>query len=134
MRQEHETAASFNELQKNTQTMRALKNGAPTNATNQESERTQASHNANISDRALKQALKPKSSAQTKKGCLNPTKKAFSERQITAFRDNTQANAKKCLQTNQANNSNLREKPSNKAFKQNLVTHQSNQKGGNNEA
>ncbi len=114
--------------------MRALKNGAPTNATNQESERTQASHNANISDRALKQAQTTKTRIKAKNNALQPTKKAFSERQITAFRDNTQANAKKCLQTNQANNSNLREKPSNKAFKQSLITHQSNQKGGNNEA
>ncbi|WQW79195.1 hypothetical protein KVM30_06535 [Helicobacter pylori] len=80
MRQEHETATNFNELKAITQAIQALKNGTPKNATNQESERTQA-----------------------KKGRLNPTKKAFSERQMTAFRDNSQASEEKRLKTEQGN-------------------------------
>ncbi|OOC20220.1 hypothetical protein BZK18_08040 [Helicobacter pylori] len=134
MRQKHETAISFNELEAITQTIQALKKGAPTNATNQESERTQASENANISDLTQETGLKPKAMPQAKKGALNPTKKAFSERQKTTIRDNEQASAKKRLQTNQGNNSNLRAKQSNKAFKTGLTTHQSNKKGGKNEA
>lgn len=129
MRQKNETAASFNELQKIMQMMRALKNGAPTNATNQESERTQASENANISDRVLKQALKPKSSAQTKKGRLKPTKRAFSERQITAFRDNSTASDEKRLKTQpsdkQGDTANAFK--SDEAFKQGLLTQQRGQ-------
>ncbi|WP_078252512.1 hypothetical protein [Helicobacter pylori] len=71
MRQEHETVKSFNELKAITQAI-MLKKGAQKNATHQESERTQASHNANAftteqtnnsslktepSDEALKQGL-----------------------------------------------------------------------------
>ncbi|MFB1341616.1 hypothetical protein [Helicobacter pylori] len=78
MRQEHETTARFNQLKAITQAMRALKNGALKNATNQESERTQASANA-------------KATTSAKKWRLNPTKKAFSERTNTAFTDNSQA-------------------------------------------
>ncbi|WP_143427342.1 hypothetical protein [Helicobacter pylori] len=55
-----------------------------------------------------------------KKGRLNPTKRAFSERQITAFRDNSQASANASLKTEQANNSNLREEPSSEVFKPGL--------------
>ncbi|WP_120890593.1 hypothetical protein [Helicobacter pylori] len=151
MRQEYETAASFNELKAITQAI-MLKKGTPKNATNQESDRTQEIHNANAkanaqertqasaqtsenanaSDLTQKTTLKPKSSAQTKKQRLNPTKKAFSERQKTAFRDHSQASAKKRLQTNQGNNSSLREKPSDEALKPGLATHQ--EKGGNNES
>ncbi|MGN8468674.1 hypothetical protein ACR9MN_06510 [Helicobacter pylori] len=139
MRQEHETAKSFNELKAITQAI-MLKNGLQANATHQATERTQeannanakahtqeptqasaqTSENANISDLTQRTGLKPKTSAQTKKRRLNPTKKAFSERQITAFRDNSQANA------------NLRAKPSERVFKLGLATHQ--EKGGNDEA
>ncbi|ERA56935.1 hypothetical protein HMPREF1398_01151 [Helicobacter pylori GAM117Ai] len=163
MRQINETAASFKELQAITQAI-MLKKSAPTNATNQESERTQASanakahtpertqqtraqtsENANASDLTQETGLNPKSSNQAKKGRLNPTKKAFSERQITAFRDNSQAGANSrrktktshnanAFKTEQANSSNLRAEPSNKAFKPGLATHQSNQKGGSDEA
>ncbi|GAA6817903.1 hypothetical protein VN1172_06380 [Helicobacter pylori] len=146
MRQEHETAKSFNELKAITQSI-MLKKGALTNATHQESdrtqeannanakahtqERTQTSENANISDLTQKTTLKPKSSAHAKKGALNPTKKAFSERQITAFRDNSQASANlsrgtkashnaNAFKTEQANNSSLRSDPSAKALKQGL--------------
>nr|WRE09304.1 hypothetical protein KVE57_01320 [Helicobacter pylori] len=163
MRQEHETAKSFNELKAITQAI-MLKKGAPKNATNQESkptqeaknsnakahtqERTQASaqasENANISDLTQKTTLKPKSSAQAKKGALKPTKKAFSERQITAFRDHSQARANTSLttkashnanafKTEQGLNSNLRANPSAKALKPGLTNNQENQKGGSDE-
>ncbi|MDO7813919.1 hypothetical protein [Helicobacter pylori] len=123
MRQEHETATSFNQLKELTQAIQALKKPTPKkNATNQ------ASENANISDLMQATGSKPKSSAQAKKGVLNPTKKAFSERQITAFRDNSQASELKRLQTNQANNSSLRAKPSGEAFKQGLKNKQRGQK------
>ncbi|WQW15293.1 hypothetical protein KVM05_01190 [Helicobacter pylori] len=137
MRHEHETATSFNQLKAITQAI-MLKNCALKNATNQENERTQASaqtsENANASDLTQKTGLRPKTTAHAKKGALNPTKKAFSERQITAFRDHSQASAKKRLQTNQGNNSSLREKPSDEALKQGLKNTQENQKEGKNEA
>ncbi|RDY78652.1 hypothetical protein KVL02_00970 [Helicobacter pylori] len=130
MRHEHETATSFNQLQEITQAI-MLKKGAPKIATHQESERTQ------------KTGLKPKDSVKAKKGRLNPTKKAFSERQITAFRDNPQARANLSRKTKashnanafkaeQANNSNLRAKPSDEALNPGLATHQ--EKGSNDEA
>ncbi|MUU66586.1 hypothetical protein [Helicobacter pylori] len=151
MRQKHETAKSFNELKKITQAI-MLKKGAPTNATHQESERTQeannanakahtqeptqasaqTSENANISDLTQRTGLKPKAMLQTKKGRLNPTKKAFSERQKTTIRDNAQANANaNAFKPEQDNNFNLREKPSEQAFNQGLATHQ--EKGGSDE-
>ncbi|GAA8597298.1 hypothetical protein HpDR66_06670 [Helicobacter pylori] len=46
MRQEHETATSFNELKAITQAI-MLKKGAPSNATHQESDQTQEANNAN---------------------------------------------------------------------------------------
>ncbi|PUD37886.1 hypothetical protein [Helicobacter pylori] len=169
MRQEHETATSFNELKAITQAI-MLKKDALNNATNQASERTQETNNANAKahtpertqearaqnkrERQYKRShakttLKPKSSAQTKKGALNPTKKAFSERQITAFRDKSQASANKSQETKQANqqgdnanafktepanNSSLRAKPSAKAFKQGLTNTLKQPKGCKNEA
>ncbi len=95
MRQKHETATSFNQLKEITQIMQAQENSAQTSA------------NANASEPTQKRTPTPKARAHA----LKPTKKAFSERQKTAFRDNSQASAKKSL-----------------------ITHQSNQKGGNNEA
>ncbi|MFP6295123.1 hypothetical protein ACLGEH_03970 [Helicobacter pylori] len=89
MRQEHETATSFNQLKEITQAI-MLKKDAPTNATNQDSTNAKA----HTSEPTQEKGAKPKASAQTKKGALNPTKKAFSERQITAFRDNSQDSAK----------------------------------------
>ncbi|PDX29999.1 hypothetical protein [Helicobacter pylori] len=144
MRQKHETAASFTGQLSITQAI-MLKKDARTNATHQESERTQESNNANanahtpertqqqqtraqtsenadISDLTQRTGSKPKAMLHAKKSALNPTKKAFSERQITAFRDNSQASDEKRLQTDQANNSSLKAK------------HQKNQKGGSNEA
>ncbi|WP_187940158.1 hypothetical protein [Helicobacter pylori] len=93
MRQKHETATSFNQLKEITQSIQAYQTLKPT------------TKNANISELAHIQALKPKSSAQAKKGALKPTKKAFSERQKTTNRDKTQGSANKSLasQTSQAN-------------------------------
>ncbi|MDO7825928.1 hypothetical protein [Helicobacter pylori] len=160
MRQEHETAKSFNELKVITQTI-MLKKKAQENATHQESERTQEANNANAkahtqeptqaraqttenaqaSDITHQPALKIKNnSVKAKKGRLNPTKKAFSERQITAF-SNSQASANSrrgtkqshnanALTTEQSNNSNLRAMQSDEAQKQGLANNPSNQKGG----
>nr|WRE09973.1 hypothetical protein KVC08_04715 [Helicobacter pylori] len=123
MRQEHETATSFNELKAITQAI-MLKKGAPTNATNQESEptqeannanahtqeptqaRAQASENAHASERTQRTGSKPKATTQTKKQHLNPTKRAFSERQITAFRDHSQGRANTSLTTHQSKGGN----------------------------
>lgn len=148
MRQKHETATSFSQLKQITQAL-MLKNGLLTNATHQESERTQEANNANAkahtqertqearaitsanannSEIESQSALKPK--ARVKKGALKPTKRAFSERQNTAFRDQSQARANSsretkashnanAFKTNQANNSSLR-------AKQGLATHQTN--------
>ncbi|RKV15074.1 hypothetical protein KVM52_01080 [Helicobacter pylori] len=115
MRQEHETAKSFNELKAIMQAL-MLKNGALTNATHQESDRTQEANNANAkartqertqearaitSESANQSALKPKSKERAKNHALKPTKRAFSERQNTAFRDNSQVSDEK--RTEQAN-------------------------------
>ncbi|MFP6190522.1 hypothetical protein ACLGB3_07125 [Helicobacter pylori] len=149
MRQEHETATSFNQLKEITLAIHVQKRSVPTNATNQESEHTQASHNANakahtpeptqahtqasenanISDLTQKKGLKPKTSTQTKKGALKPTKKAFSERQITTIRDNSQASANKSQETEQANQqgNNANAFKSDEAFKQGLRTQQRGQ-------
>ncbi len=146
MRQEHETIKSFTELKAIMQAI-MLKKGAQKNATHQESERTQASHNtstkAHAQERTQKTGLKPKASTQTKKGRLNPTKRAFSERQRTAFRDNSQAIAKTSCETKashnanaftteQTNNSSLKTEPSDEALKQGLENTQS--KGSEHEA
>lgn len=106
MRQKHETATSFKQLQEITQAIQTLKNGAPKNATNQESERTQASAqtsaNANASEFASQSAPTPKGAARAKNHALKPTKKAFSERQRAAFRDNSPASDHKRLEIQQS--------------------------------
>ncbi|MCQ2619235.1 hypothetical protein JT110_05195 [Helicobacter pylori] len=122
MRQKNETATSFKELKEITQIMQVQKRSE------------QTSDNANISEIASQSAPKPKTSAKAKKHALKPTKRAFSERQITTIRDNSQLSDEKRLKTEQGLNSNLRAKPSNKAFKPGLTTHPSNKKGGDNEA
>ncbi len=91
MRQKNETATSFNQLKEITQIMQAQKRSA------------QNSANANASEITQESALTPKIEARAKKGALNPTKRAFSERQITTIRDNSQANANKSQETKQAN-------------------------------
>ncbi len=147
MRQEHETAKSFNQLKAITQAI-MLKKDAQANATHQESEPTQEANNANARahtpEPTQKIGLKPKAMLQTKKGALNPTKKAFSMRQKTAFRDNSQARANlsrgtksshnaNAFKTEQANNSNLRAMQSDETQKQGLANNPSNQKGGSDE-
>ncbi|WQW31184.1 hypothetical protein KVM62_01135 [Helicobacter pylori] len=132
MRQKNETATSFNQLKEITQIMQMQKTHAKT------------SENAHASENAIQRALKPKATAHAKNHALNPTKKAFSERQSTAFRDNSQAIAKTSFETNASHNanafkperglnSNLRAKPSAKALKQGLENTQSNKKGGSDE-
>ncbi len=131
MRQKNETATSFKELKEITQIMQAQKT------------RLKTSENANASERVQESAIKD--SVKAKKGALKPTKRAFSERQKTAFRDNSQARANtsfktkishnaNAFKTEQGLNSNLRAKPSAKALKKGLKNNQSNQKGGKNEA
>ncbi|EJC09524.1 putative Hac prophage II protein [Helicobacter pylori Hp P-11b] len=121
MRQKNETATSFKELKEITQIMQAQKRSA------------QNSANANASEITNQSALTPKIEARAKKGALNPTKRAFSERQITAFRDKSQASAKKSLETQQetqqANHANAFK--SDEALKQGLTTHQNNQRATN---
>ncbi|NHA89292.1 hypothetical protein [Helicobacter pylori] len=132
MRRENETIKSFNELKTITQAI-MLKKGVLTNATNQ------ANAKAHTQERTQKTGSKPKTSVKAKKGALNPTKKAFSERQITAFRDNSQASANSrrgtkgshnanAFKTEQGLNSNLRAMQSDESQKQGLATHQ--EKGG----
>ncbi|WRF04409.1 hypothetical protein KVC22_01135 [Helicobacter pylori] len=91
MRQEHETQTIFNQLKEITQIMQAQK------------ARLKVMKNANASKRVQESAINPKDSVKAKKGALNPTKRAFSERQNTAFRDNSHASEQKCLKTEQAN-------------------------------
>ncbi|MGL2857928.1 hypothetical protein ACQKAM_01125 [Helicobacter pylori] len=142
MRQEHETVTSFRELKAITQAIQTLKKGALKNAINQANaneklektqERTQTSANAKAHAQELEQEResKPKSSAQAKKGALKPTKKAFSERQNTAFRDNSQAIAKTSFKTKASHNANaFKTEQANNNFKPGLAKHQENQKGG----
>lgn len=82
MRQNNETATSFNKLKEITQAIQAQKNSA------------QTSDNANTSEITSQSTPKPKGGAHAKNSVLKPTKKAFSERQITKIRDNSQASAK----------------------------------------
>ncbi len=112
MRQKNETATSFNQLKEITQAIQAQKTSVQTSA------------NANNSEIESQSAQTPKKEARSKKGALNPTKRAFSERQITAFRDHSQAGDEKRLKTEQGLKSNLR------ADQQ--TDEESNQKGGNN--
>ncbi|MEJ8619678.1 hypothetical protein MMN33_04690 [Helicobacter pylori] len=88
MRQKHETATSFNQLKEITQAIQAKKTSA------------QTSENANTSEIASQSTLKPKAKARAKNHALNPKKRAFSERQITTIRDNSQASAKKAITQN----------------------------------
>ncbi len=82
MRHKNETATSFNQLKEITQAIQAQKNSALT------------SDNANTSELTPKGVLKPKASTHAKNSALKPTKKAFSKRQKTTIRDNSQAGAK----------------------------------------
>ncbi len=90
MRQTNETATSFNQLKEITQSIQAIRAMSETHA------------NANASERTPKEALKPKESIQAKKGALKPTKRAFSERQITTLRDKPQEALTNALKPNNA--------------------------------
>lgn len=131
MRQKNETATRFNQLKEITQMMQTQKRSA------------QTSDNANTSEITHQSTPKPKATTHAKNHALKPTKRAFSERQNTAFRDHSQARANLSFKTKashnanafkseQDNNYNLRAKPSAKALKQGLKNTQS--KGGKNEA
>ncbi|GAA8097863.1 hypothetical protein Kazakh3177_14320 [Helicobacter pylori] len=90
MRQKNETATSFNQLKEITQAIQEKKMSV------------QTSDPANASEITSPSTLKP--TARAKESVLKPTKKAFSERQITAsFRDNSQASANKSQETKQDN-------------------------------
>ncbi len=84
MRQKHETATSFNQLKEITQAIQAQKAS------------TKMSANANASEPTQEQGNKPKAKARAKNYALKPTKKAFSERQITTIRDKSQASDNAC--------------------------------------
>ncbi len=94
MRQKNETATSFNQLKEIAQIMQAQKRSA------------QTSENAEANEPTQKIKLKPKATAHAKKARLKPTKKAFSERQNTAFRDNSQASDEKSQETKQDDSAN----------------------------
>ncbi|WP_181325035.1 hypothetical protein [Helicobacter pylori] len=81
MRHKNETATSFNKLKEITLAIQAQKNSV------------QTSDNANISEITSQRALKPKAKARAKNHALNPTKRAFSERQRTTTKNNSQASA-----------------------------------------
>ncbi|MGN8374532.1 hypothetical protein ACR9JR_02535 [Helicobacter pylori] len=85
MRQRKETATSFNKLREITLAIQAQKNCV------------QTSDNANTSEITSQSTPKPKGTAHAKNSVLNPTKRAFSERQRTTIRDNSQASAKESL-------------------------------------
>ncbi len=82
MRHRNETDTSFNRLREITQAIQAQKNSA------------QISDNANTSEIISQSMPKPKGTARAKNSALKPTKRAFSERQKTTIRDNSQASAK----------------------------------------
>ncbi|MDU9703309.1 hypothetical protein [Helicobacter pylori] len=69
MRHKNETATSFNQLKEITLAIQAQNNSV------------QTSDNANTSEITSQNAPKPKGTARAKKNALNPTKRAFSERQ-----------------------------------------------------
>ncbi|WP_033747762.1 hypothetical protein [Helicobacter pylori] len=78
MRQRNETATSFNKLRKSRKAIQAQKNSA------------QANDNANTIEITSQSTPKPKGTAYAKKSALKPTKRAFSERQRTTIRNNSQ--------------------------------------------
>ncbi|GAA6944486.1 hypothetical protein DUHN26_15500 [Helicobacter pylori] len=88
MRHKNETGTSFNKLRELTQAIQALKNISKT------------SDNANTSEIKSQSTPKPKGTANAKKSALNPTKRAFSDRQITTIRDNSQASVKEIKRSN----------------------------------
>ncbi|ANT42722.1 hypothetical protein JT151_07465 [Helicobacter pylori] len=85
MRQRNETETSFNKLREITQVIQAIQ--AQKNS-------VQTSDNANTSEITSQSTPKPKGTARAKNSALKPTKRAFSDRQRTTIRDNSQASAK----------------------------------------
>ncbi|MGL2844318.1 hypothetical protein ACQKBC_08010 [Helicobacter pylori] len=81
MKHKNETATSFNKLREITLTIQAQKNSV------------QTSDNANTSEITSQSTPKPKGTARAKKSALKPTKRAFSERQRTTTKNNSQASA-----------------------------------------
>ncbi|BAO97542.1 hypothetical protein [Helicobacter pylori] len=81
MRQRNETATSFNKLREITLAIQAQKNSV------------QTSDNANTSEITSQSTLKPNRTARAKKSALKPTKRAFSDRQRTTNKNNSQASA-----------------------------------------
>ncbi|MCQ2637114.1 hypothetical protein JT131_06725 [Helicobacter pylori] len=90
MRQKNETATSFNQLKEITQAIQAQKRSVQTIA------------NAEASEFASQSEQTPKAKERDKNHALKPTKRAFSERQNTAFRDNSPASDEKRLETQQS--------------------------------
>ncbi|WP_120988927.1 hypothetical protein [Helicobacter pylori] len=82
MRQRNETETSFNKLKEITEAIQAQKNSV------------QTSDNANTSEITSQSTPKPKGTARAKNSALQPTKRAFSERQRITIKDNSQASAK----------------------------------------
>ncbi|GAA7308532.1 hypothetical protein HpM063_03890 [Helicobacter pylori] len=93
MRQKNETATSFNQLKEITQAIQAKKASG------------QTSDNAEASEFASQSAPKPKAKvrAKAKNHALKPTKRAFSERQMTTIRDNSQETKQANQQGDNAN-------------------------------
>ncbi|WP_187878233.1 hypothetical protein [Helicobacter pylori] len=85
MRQRNETEASFNKLRAITQVIQAI---------HAQKNSVQTSDNANTSEITSQSTPKPKGTARAKNSALKPTKRAFSDRQRTTIRDNSQASAK----------------------------------------
>ncbi|WQT51209.1 hypothetical protein KVC77_03280 [Helicobacter pylori] len=94
MRQRNETETSFNKLREITQVMQAIQ-------VQKDSEQT--SDNANTSEITSQSTPKPKRTAQTKRGVLKPTKRAFSEREKTTLKGKSQESAKESQPSQQPN-------------------------------
>ncbi len=81
MRHKNETATSFNQLKEILLAIQVQKNNV------------QTSDHANTSEIISQSTPKPKGTERAKKSALNPTKRAFSERQRTTNKNNSQASA-----------------------------------------
>ncbi|PUB99907.1 hypothetical protein [Helicobacter pylori] len=84
MRQRNETETRFNKLREITQVIQAIQ--AQKNS-------VQTSDNANTSE-ITSQSTPKKGTARAKESALKPTKRAFSERQRTTTKNNSQASLK----------------------------------------
>ncbi len=105
MRQKNETAAIFNQLKEITQIMQMQKISVQTSA------------NANTSEITSQTMPKPKGAKRAKNHALNPTKRAFSERQKTTIRDKSQASANERLESEQGNKQGDKQGDNANAFK-----------------